>query len=121
MIKRISSVSIHRFGAYSFLLWGLPIPVKGKILGVTGSNGVGKTSALKILSGGFRPNLGNYMDPPSWDDILSKFSEIYPKYVESEMKYYFKRLLEDNIRAVIKLQYVDDIKSYKNFQGIVRK
>ena len=107
--KELLNASIHRFGVHSFLLCGLPIPVKGKILGVTGSNGIGKTFALKILSGGFRPNLGNYMDPPSWDEVLSKFREIYPN---SDMKYYFMRLLdeEDYIRAVIKPQYLDDVK-----------
>ena len=42
---------VHRFGENSFALYGLPIPKKGKVLGLLGRNGIGKTTAVKILAG----------------------------------------------------------------------
>jgi ATP-binding cassette, sub-family E, member 1 len=42
-------------------------------LGLVGTNGIGKSSALKILSGKLKPNLGRYDNPPEWDEILKYF------------------------------------------------
>jgi len=36
----------------------LPIPRAGKILGLVGTNGIGKSTALKILAGKLQPNFG---------------------------------------------------------------
>lgn len=36
----------------------LPVPRKGKVLGLVGKNGIGKSTALKILAGQLKPNLG---------------------------------------------------------------
>lgn len=38
----------------------LPIPRPGGVLGLVGTNGIGKSTALKILAGKQKPNLGNY-------------------------------------------------------------
>jgi len=57
---------MHRYGENLFKLYGIPTPVQGKIIGILGRNGTGKSTALKILSGEIVPNLGNYRDPPSW-------------------------------------------------------
>ena len=104
--------AIHRFGPNSFLLWGLPSPVKGKVLGIVGSNGVGKTSALKLISGNLKPNLGDFNNPPLWKEILKYFRG-------NDMQSYLTALLEHNLRCVIKIQYIDDVKNMKKAQGIV--
>jgi len=49
---------VHRYGVNGFKLYGLPVPREGKILGVIGKNGAGKSTALRILAGELRPNLG---------------------------------------------------------------
>lgn len=49
---------VHRFGENSFALYGLPIPRKDSVLGLLGRNGIGKTTAVKILCGKDLPNLG---------------------------------------------------------------
>ena len=49
---------VHRFGENGFALYGLPTPKKGKVLGLLGRNGIGKTTAVKILAGIEKPNLG---------------------------------------------------------------
>jgi len=60
----------HRYGPNSFKLHRMPIPRKGQILGLVGANGTGKSTAIKILSGKIRPNLGNFEDEPGWNDVI---------------------------------------------------
>ena len=112
--KNLNSETTHRYGANSFKLHRLPMPRPGEILGLVGTNGIGKSTALKILSGNMKPNLGNFENEPEWKDILKYFRG-------SELQSYFTKLLEDNLRAVIKVQYVDDIVKQKKAQGIVHK
>jgi ATP-binding cassette subfamily E protein 1 len=49
---------IHRYGENQFALFRLPVPKAGVVVGLLGPNGIGKTSAIKILSGGLIPNMG---------------------------------------------------------------
>jgi ATP-binding cassette subfamily E protein 1 len=72
------------------------------VLGLVGTNGIGKSTALKILANREKPNLGKFENPPSWNDILVYFRG-------SELQNYFTKLLEDNLKAIIKPQYVDNI------------
>lgn len=80
----------------------LPIPRPGEVLGLVGQNGIGKSTALKILAGKQKPNLGRYIDPPDWTEILAYFRG-------SELQNYFTKILEDNLKALVKPQYVDQI------------
>lgn len=41
-------------------MYRLPIPRPGEVLGLVGTNGIGKSTALKILAGKQKPNLGKY-------------------------------------------------------------
>lgn len=92
----------HRYGKNSFKLHRLPIPRPGEVLGLVGTNGIGKSTALKILAGKQKPNLGRYSDPPDWTEILAHFRG-------SELQNYFTKILEDDLKALIKPQYVDQI------------
>ncbi|MHB8587162.1 MAG: ribosome biogenesis/translation initiation ATPase RLI [Thermoplasmatota archaeon] len=49
---------VHRYGENQFALFRLPIPRAGAVVGLLGPNGIGKTTAIKILSGNVIPNLG---------------------------------------------------------------
>lgn len=98
----LQSQVTHRYSANSFKLHRLPTPRPGQVLGLVGTNGIGKSTALKILSGKLKPNLGRYDDPPDWQEIIRYFRG-------SELQNYFTKLLEDDIRAIIKPQYVDNI------------
>lgn len=57
------------------------MPRPGQVLGLVGTNGIGKSTALKILSGKLKPNLGRYDNPPDWEEILKYFrgSELQSK------------------------------------------
>ncbi|XP_046971892.1 protein Pixie [Vanessa cardui] len=92
----------HRYSKNSFKLHRLPIPRPGEVLGLVGQNGIGKSTALKILAGKQKPNLGRYADPPDWQEILSHFRG-------SELQNFFTKILEDDLKALIKPQYVDQI------------
>jgi ATP-binding cassette, sub-family E, member 1 len=50
---------VHRFGKNGFALYSLPIPRKDAVLGLLGRNGIGKSTAIKLLCGKESPNLGN--------------------------------------------------------------
>ena len=98
----LESQVTHRYSANSFKLHRLPTPRPGQVLGLVGTNGIGKSTALKILSGKLKPNLGKYDNPPDWEDVIKYFRG-------SELQNYFTKLLEDDLKAIVKPQYVDQI------------
>lgn len=100
--KSLQSQQTHRYGPNSFKLHRLPMPRPGQVLGLVGTNGIGKSTALKILAGKQKPNLGNFEREPDWAEILVYFRG-------SELQNYFTKILEDNLKAIIKPQYVDHI------------
>jgi len=113
--KNLNSNTTHRYSANSFKLHRLPIPRAGQVLGLVGTNGIGKSTALKILAGKQKPNLGRFESPPDWQEILAHFRG-------SELQNYFTKILEDDMKAIIKPQYVDHIpKAVKGKVGDIMK
>jgi len=100
--KDLERNTTHRYGPNSFKLHRLPMPRPGQVLGLVGTNGIGKSTALKILAGKMKPNLGRFDSPPDWEEILVHFRG-------SVLQNYFTRILEDTMKATIKPQYVDHI------------
>ena len=92
----------HRYGPNSFKLHRLPVPRPGKVLGLVGTNGIGKSTALKILSGKIKPNLGDFEKAPEWSEILKH-------YRGSELHGYFTKLNSKELKTANKIQYVDKI------------
>jgi ATP-binding cassette subfamily E protein 1 len=109
--KDLAKDTTHRYGPNSFKLHRLPTPRPGQVLGLVGTNGIGKSTALKVLAGKLKPNLGHYDNPPDWQEILTYFRG-------SELQNYFTKILEDNLKAIIKPQYVDHIP--RAVKGIVQ-
>jgi ATP-binding cassette subfamily E protein 1 len=108
--KDLGTHTTHRYGPNSFKLHRLPTPRPGQVLGLIGTNGIGKSTALKILAGKLKPNLGKFEDPPEWQAILTHFRG-------SELQSYFTKVLEDKLKATIKPQFVELIP--KMMQGTV--
>jgi len=100
--SNLAKETTHRFSANSFKLHRLPVPRPGVVLGLVGTNGIGKSTALKILAGKQKPNLGRFDIVPDWTEILAYFRG-------SELQNYFTKILEDDLKAVMKPQYVDQI------------
>jgi len=92
----------HRFGQNTFKLYRLPTPSPGIVLGLLGQNGIGKTTTLKVFSGELKLNLGNYENPPDWDDIIRHFRG-------STLQDYVQKMSEDELKVSYKPQYVDKI------------
>ncbi|MFA6331439.1 MAG: ribosome biogenesis/translation initiation ATPase RLI [Methanoregula sp.] len=101
----------HRYGKNGFALYGLPIPVEGKVTGILGANGIGKSTAIKILSGQLRPNLGNFDNEVAWDEILKL-------YAGTELFDYLQTVSKKTLKIATKPQYIDYIP--KVFSGTVR-
>lgn len=100
---------VHRYGSNGFALYGLPIPVEGKVTGLLGPNGIGKSTAIAILSGLLRPNLGK---DATWDEVLERFAG-------SAIGDYLKKVAEKGVRTAYKPQYIDRIP--KSYRGSVRE
>jgi ATP-binding cassette subfamily E protein 1 len=99
---------VHRYGQNGFALYGLPIPMEGKVSGILGQNGIGKSTAISILSGIQKPNLGRNA---SWDEVLERFAG-------SELGDYLKKVADQGVKTAYKPQYVDRIP--KSYSGPVR-
>lgn len=93
---------VHRYSPNGFKLHRLPLPRPNKVLGLIGTNGIGKSTALGILSGQTVPNMNDFTNKPDWNKILIK-------YRGSELHKYFTRLLNEKMTISYKTQYVDKI------------
>ncbi len=91
---------IHRYGQNQFELFGLPTIKDGSVVGLLGPNGIGKSTIIRILSGELKPNLGNFEEETSWDDITNFFKG-------NQLQNYFQKLSEGDLKVVHKPQMVD--------------
>jgi len=99
---------VHRYGQNGFALYGLPVPIDGRVTGILGPNGIGKSTAISILSGILVPNLGKNA---SWDDVLQRFAG-------SAIGDYLRKVADKGVKTSYKPQYVDRIP--KSYSGPVR-
>ncbi len=109
--EKLKENPIHRFGKNQFALYRLPFPNPGKIVGLVGSNGLGKTTALEVLSGHLKPNLG--------EKKKAELSEIVKMFRGTELQNYLEKLQNREMKVSYKLQRVDKIPS--TFKGKVSK
>ena len=103
---------IHRYGENLFELYSLPTPLFGQVTGILGKNGIGKSTALKILANITKPNLGNWQNPPEFSEVLQYFRG-------TEMQRFLERLQKNEIALAYKPQQVDLIP--KQASGTVRE
>ena len=112
-----------------YVVYRLPVPRPGQVLGLVGTNGIGKSTALKVLAGKLKPNLGRFnvkflqscsiaflkykilvLYLITWISnaflMLTVFFQNPPDWQEiltyfrgSELQNYFTRILEDNLKV----------------------
>ena len=90
--------STHRYGENQFQLYKLPIPVLGKVIGLVGSNGCGKTTCIQILAKKLKPNFGKFNSK----EILTN-KDLSKKFKGTALQNYF---LNEN-KAVVKPQHIE--------------
>lgn len=102
---------IHQYGENGFHLYSLPTPMFGKVMGVLGRNGIGKSTAIKILAGLLTPNLGRFSQEKT------DFKELISYFKGTEAQRYFEKMRDGQIKVAYKPQAVDLIP--KQVQGTV--
>ena len=112
LASELATDKVHQYGINSFRLYKLPTPRKGEVVGLLGRNGMGKSTVVNILSGNLKLNLGNYNEPPDWDDILKYYSG-------TELKSHFEKIKDNQIKASIKPQQVYNVA--KAFDGTTKE
>jgi len=110
--RELESDLIHQYGVNSFRLYRLPFAEKGKVTGVIGRNGIGKSTALSILAGRLRPNLGKIGQDVDWGEVARYFRG-------SLIQEYFTNLAKGTVKISFKPQQVDAIP--KIVSGTVRQ
>ena len=93
--EELKEEKIHQFGVNSFRLFRIPVVRKGEVIGLVGRNGIGKSTALKILSGSLIPNLGDYEHEAGWEPFLRYLSG-------KETKDHFQRIAEGEVAGSLR-------------------
>ncbi|HME18346.1 MAG TPA: ribosome biogenesis/translation initiation ATPase RLI [Nitrososphaerales archaeon] len=97
--EELKTDKIHQYGVNAFRLFRIPTVRRGQVVGLVGRNGIGKSTALKILAGSLVPNLGDYESEPTWEKFLTYLSG-------REMKEHFERIADGEMKASLKPQAV---------------
>ena len=93
---------VFRYGVNAFELFRLPTPQNKQVVGILGANGIGKTTALELLAGLKKPNLGEIEKQPTDKEIIKHFKG-------TELQAYLQKLFSSGIKISYKPQYIDKI------------
>ncbi len=110
--EQLNKEPIHRYGENMFELFSLPTPKFNSVTGIVGKNGIGKSTALKILGNLIKPNLGKWKDPADLTQVLAHFKG-------TEMQKFMEKLHKNEITLSYKPQQVDLIP--RQYTGTVRE
>lgn len=108
--SELNQEPLHRYGQNGFHLYNIPIPQFGKVVGVLGPNGIGKSTAVKILAGLLKPNLGKEQNEGTYEELIQRFKG-------TEAQKYFEKVKNAEIKVAYKPQSIDLIP--KSFNGKV--
>ena len=104
--SQIADHLVHSYGENLFKLYKLPSPKLGKIIGILGPNGCGKTTIMNILSKNIIPNFGK-------DTIIEQ--DVLKNVRGTELQKYLKKLYGDEFKINIKPQNIINLlKSLKD-------
>lgn len=112
--EELNKDPIHRYGENGFALYNLPIPIFGKVVGIIGRNGIGKSTAINVLAGQLTPNLGRVVES---DGATADHKDVIDYFKGTEAQNYFEQLHEKKISVAYKPQMVEQIT--KAFTGNV--
>ncbi len=86
-----------QYGINSFRTFNIATPIEGKVVGLIGRNGIGKTTNINIISKNLMPNFGDFNKSYSADEIIKEFrgKDIQP---------YLTKLYSNNLKIAKKDQ-----------------
>lgn len=93
---------VHQYGDNGFRMYDLPIPDDGRIVGLLGRNGIGKSTALRILAGELVPNFGITNREADWTQAIESFRG-------TTLQTHLERLRDDSVTTSYKNQRVDSL------------
>ena len=99
--EELKQVPIHRYGENKFVLYSIPTPVFGKVTGILGVNGIGKSTAIKLLAGVLKPNFGD------WNKQEAGYDELIEFFKGKEAQGFFEKIKREEIKTSYKPQKVD--------------
>jgi ATP-binding cassette subfamily E protein 1 len=101
---------LFQYGINSFRIYGIPLPKSEGAVSIVGKNGIGKTTAIRILSGQIKPNFADIGSEYTHEEILEK--------LPIETRRYFEQA-GSSLRISSKPQYIDRIRNV--FKGTVKE
>jgi len=99
--EELQTRPIHRYGENRFVLYSIPTPTFGKVTGILGVNGIGKSTAIKILAGILKPNFGD------WEKNETNYDELIDFFKGKEAQGFFEKIRDNEIKVAYKPQQVD--------------
>ena len=99
--EELNKPPIHQYGQNGFHLYSLPTPIFNKVVGIVGVNGIGKSTAIKILAGVLEPNLGKL------DSKGGNYNELIDYFKGTEAQVFFEKVKNKEIKISYKLQQID--------------
>jgi ATP-binding cassette subfamily E protein 1 len=94
---------IHRYSMNGFRLFRLPTPTKESVVGILGPNGMGKSTAINVLSGRLVPNLGE------WTNTEPEWSEMIRSLPKGELRDFLGEVQGEHVKISVKPQNVDKL------------
>ena len=99
--EELTTKPIHRFGENLFVLYSVPTPTFGTVTGILGVNGIGKSTAIKVIAGVIKPNFGDWnRTETDWNELISFFKG-------TEAQDFFEKIRDGEIKVAYKPQQIE--------------
>ncbi|MDD3263884.1 MAG: ribosome biogenesis/translation initiation ATPase RLI [Candidatus Nanoarchaeia archaeon] len=98
---------IFRYQENGFSLYNIPLPQNNKIIGILGRNGIGKSTAIKILNSNLELNFGNLEKKATIEDYKEYFKG-------SEVMNYLNKLYNKELSISYKPQNIKTLPEVAN-------
>ena len=99
--EELTTTPVHRYGENKFVLYSVPTPTFGNVTGILGVNGIGKSTAIKIIAGVLKPNFGD------WNVAEANYDKLISFFKGTESQGFFEKIKNGEIQVAYKPQQVD--------------